>query len=142
MNDYLVVVNLSCSHGNANIAEKDFLALLSFSADDEIEGKYSNQGAWANSRVEFRPVALSDFSTADEPTEAYAAAVQERLLSVAAFLDRQELSAFEKFRAAGMHVYIYIGLYMEDDQMELKLPAAFISSCARLSLGLEIISND
>ena len=125
-----------------NIAKKDFLALLSFDADDDVTGKYSSQGAGATSRVQFRPVLLSDFGEADEPTEAYAAAVQERLLSVAAFLDRQEVSVFEKFRASGLHVYIYVGLFMEDDQMQLNLPAVFTPACARLSLGLEIISND
>lgn len=137
-----IAINLSCSHGNANIAKKDFVALFSFTPEDAIKDKHSNQGAWMASRIEFHPVLLGNFDEAEEPTEAYAAAVQERLLNVAAFLDRQEAAAFEQFRRARMHVYIHIGLYMNENQMQLSLPVAFLSSCTRLGLGLEIISND
>lgn len=143
MGDYRTVINLSCTRaGGANIAAGDFVALLSFAAEDKIEGTYSDLGQWATSYVDFSIVLLDDFKAAEESTEAYAAAVQDHMLTVAAFLDRQEVSAFEKFRASGLHVYIYLEVRMDQNQMQIKLPVPFLAACARLGIGIEMISND
>ena len=141
--EYRTVINLSCTRlGGANIAAEDFVALLSFGAEDKIECTQSDLGIYRGSFIEFPMVLLGDYSDTEEPTEAYAAAVQEYLLTVAAFLDRQEVVAFEKFRASGLRVYIYLEVRMDQNQMQLKLPVAFLSACARLGLGVEMISND
>ena len=141
--EYRTAVNLSCTRsGGANIAAEDFVALLSFAAEDKIEDTQSDLGIYRGSFVEFPLVFLGDYSDAEEPTEAYAAAVQEHLLTVAAFLDRQEAAIFEKFRVSGLRVYVYLEVRMDQNQMTLKLPVAFLSACARLGLGIEMISND
>ncbi len=95
-----------------------------------------------SSCVAFSPVLLEDYTDSEEPTEVYAAAVQDSLLTVAAFLDRQETATFEKFRALGLRVYVYLEVRMDQNQMDINLPAAFLSACARLGLWIEMISND
>ena len=143
MGVYRVLTCLNCSRpGGKNIAAEDFLASLSFSAEDAVAAKYSNLGVWSTSRVEFDPVLLSDFAAAEEPTEAFAASVQAHLRGVAAFLDRQLPSIFEGFREQGLKAYLYLEVRMTQDQMELNMPPEFLSACARLGVGLELISND
>jgi hypothetical protein len=97
MGVYRFVANLSCtrlSRDGRNIPAEDFVTDLSLSDDDPIEGVYSNEGAWATSRVAFRLVHLYDFEDAEEPSESFGAAVDARLLDIAAFLDRQPASVF------------------------------------------------
>jgi hypothetical protein len=87
-------------------------------------------------------VLLSDYEAEEEPIEVYTAAVRSHMLSVAAFLDRQEIAVFEKFRDSGLRVYIYLEVRMDQNQMQLNLPVAFLCACARLELAIEMISND
>ena len=143
MGNYRTVTQLGCTRtGGANIAAEDFVALLSFAAEDKIEGTSSDLGIYRGSFVEFPMVLLSDYADAEEPTEVYAAVVQDYLLTVAAFLDRQEVTTFEQFRASGLCVYIYLEVRMDQNQMQIKLPVPFLAACARLGIGIEMISND
>ena len=145
MGDYRIVTMLGCSRSDRsgdNITAEDFAGMLSLSAEDTVTGTYSGLGRWRGSSVEFSPVLLSEFEAAEEPTEVYTSAVRLHLLSVAAFLDRQSTSTFDHFREAGLHVYIYLEVRMDQDQMQLNLPVKFLASCARLGLGIEMISND
>lgn len=139
---YRFVACLSCDWRSHNVAAEDFVDDLVLSAEDAIEGVYSNGGRGATSRVAFRLVHLYDFEDAEEPTEDFAAAVQERILQVAEFLDRQSPSVFDQFRERGLKVYLYMEVRMDQDQMQLTLPSRLLSACARLDLGIELISND
>ena len=143
MGVYRVLTCLNCSRpGGKNIAAEDFLSSLSFAAEGAIASKYSSLGTWRTSGVEFFPVLLSDFAAEEVPTEAFFNSVQAHLRGIAAFLDRQSSSIFEEFREQGLKPYLYLEVRMTQDQMELNLPPEFLSACARLGLGLELISND
>ena len=145
MGDYRIVTMLGCSRSDRsgdNITAEAFVGMLSISAEDAVKSTYSSMGRWRSSSVELPPVLLSDFEAAEEPIEAYTAALRLHLLSVAAFLGRQSSSTFDLFREAGLHVYIFLEVRMDQDQMQLNLPVEFLASCARLGLGIEMISND
>ena len=78
----------------------------------------------------------------DEPSESFAEAVRESLLRAAAWLESRPPGAFAECRRRGWKVDIFVGAWIDQDQLDLDLPAAFLLACGKAELAISIITND
>jgi hypothetical protein len=87
-------------------------------------------------------LAAEDFVKEEEPSEAFAAALREGLNSAARWLAKQSPSVFQALREAGFVTDIFIGAWIDLDQLDLDLPPDFLVQCGRHGLTVSIITND
>ena len=143
-----VMIGLQASRGDGRgVKGKEFISPLNI-RPGEVEFTRTNGRAWESGMVWFSVLRLSDFDFVDKSTdagaqsEAFDFAIEEAFRSAARFLDQRPPEIINTIRAAGMTLQIFIEIRMDQDQMELKFPAEFISACGRHQLGVYIISND
>src|SRR4051812_21381045 len=115
MSVYSILIVLRCSSRGRNISHDEFVGPLSLVPEDGTDGVISDRGPGATSSVRFVPIRLREYAPTEEPAEAFAAGVQERLLQVAAFLGRRAGFIFELFRREGLAVCLFIDVWMDVD---------------------------
>jgi len=93
-------------------------------------------------RVELLALDAADFARAPEPSEAFAAALREGLARAAAWLAKQPRQVFKELFEAGVTIDIFIGAWIDVDQMDLDLPPAFLEACGERGLAISLITND
>ena len=93
-------------------------------------------------RVELLSLEAADYSDAPEPSEAFAAALHERLMLGAAWLEKQSPATFDELRQAGIKTDVFIAAWMDADQIDLVLPPEFMRACGARGLSLSLITND
>jgi hypothetical protein len=93
-------------------------------------------------RFELLSHEASTFAREDEPTRAFAAALRDSFLNAARWLAKQSSEVFECLRAAGYETDIFIGVWIDSDQLDVDLPPEFLLECGRLGLTISIITND
>jgi hypothetical protein len=92
--------------------------------------------------VTFPIIRLHDCRSAKEPNTEMSRRLDANFRFIAEWLDRQSSDTFNEVRANKLIVDIFIDVWMDQDQMELALPAALLRACGRLDLPIEIMSND
>jgi hypothetical protein len=114
----------------------------------EVEATRADGGAWASGMIYFAIVRYSAFAHIDTSvdagaqSEAFFAGVVEAFRSAARFLDERPPSVTAAVRAAGLSLRLFVDVWMDQDQMELELPAELLAACGRHGLGAYVISND
>jgi hypothetical protein len=137
-----VLVCLSATgDGNVPIQRPDFLDMLVFPAEITVDAQICTGRPWAASRVDFPPIRARDHQR-NTGAARYDLAVQRQLAEVAAFLDAQSVEAFESIRSRNVKPFIFIDVWIDQDQFELDLGHKFIQACSRLALPIQLISND
>jgi hypothetical protein len=116
----------------------DFLDKLFFAPGDMAK-KAKGPGV---PRVELLSLAAEEFSAAAEPSEAFAAAVREGLVRAATWLGRQPPAVFRGLRKAGIVTDVFIGAWIDGDQIDLDLPPPFLTACGKHGLTVSLITND
>jgi hypothetical protein len=85
---------------------------------------------------------VAAFASAKEPSEAFAAAVEARLLASAKWLASRPAGALDACRAQGYRLDVFVGSWIDQDQFDLDLPAEFLLACGSGALGISIVTND
>ncbi len=126
------------------IRPAEFLDRLSIAPGDPV----TVEEGLGRPRVRLLSVGLGDFAHVDTTadagarSEAFAAAVHDRLVRVAEWLARQPASVFQQLRAAGRVTDMFIGGWVTHDQFDIDLPPEFLRACASLGLTVSICTND
>jgi hypothetical protein len=120
VNSVLIALQASAS-GRRGTRPEDFILPLAITPADGVASTRAVEGG--SSIVEFPPVRLRDFHRADEPSEAMFQRLDEVFLLAAQFLDRRPPQMFAAFRAAGIDVHLFVDVWMDQDQMEARVPA-------------------
>jgi hypothetical protein len=94
-----------------------------------------------NARLDVFQLALEDYQDAAEPSEAFFAAVASAFEEFARWLSQVPSDAFAGLRGEGIVVDAWIYLWIDQDQLELVLPPAFLAELARLQLPLQLMSE-
>jgi len=81
-------------------------------------------------------------SPTDEPSEIFAETVRQGLERAARWIATRPEGAFDRCRNSGMNLDIFIGGWIDQDQMDLSLPPAFLHACGTAGLEISIITND
>jgi hypothetical protein len=87
-------------------------------------------------------LAAEDFANEEEPSEAFAGALEQGLNEAARWLAKQSPPVFQALREAGFVTDVFIGAWIDLDQMDLNLPPNFLAQCGRHGLNISIITND
>ena len=102
----------------------------------------AGRGRWASALIVFADLKAADYSGSAEPWEDFSAAVLAKLDGVAIWLDRQPPASFQQMRRGGLTVDLFLALWIDDNQVDLSLPASLLLSCGRLGLDIVMVSND
>ena len=95
-----------------------------------------------NQRVDLLRIQRSEFADAEEPSEAFAAEFEQRLIAVADWIDKQPKALFGTLRKAGFSTDLLFTGWIDGDQMDLDLPPKLLAACGKLGLKISIITND
>ena len=93
-------------------------------------------------RVDLLSLAIADYSDEDEPNEAFVAALKDSFLKVAKWLAKQSPDVFVDLRDADFVTDVFIGAWIDSDQIDLDLPPEFLTECGRHGLTISLITND
>ena len=85
---------------------------------------------------------MSDVKDAEEPTEAFAQRVQQAFDDAASVLAGCSRQGLDEWRSHGKEADVFIGGWLANEQLDLKLPTTFLAQCARLGLSISICTND
>jgi hypothetical protein len=77
-----------------------------------------------------------------EPSESFASAVERSLLRAATWLRGRPAGVFEECRRRGWQLDVFVGSWIDQDQFDLDLPAAFLLACGQAELAISIVTND
>jgi len=116
---------------------EEFLNRLVIEPTDNIEKVKAH-----NHRADLMSIELSEFSKAEEPTEAFVYELDIRLKHVARWLERQPKTLFSDLRHSGFRTHVLFTGWIDGDQLDLRLPPELLRICGELGLGIEIITND
>lgn len=92
--------------------------------------------------VQLVSLSIGDYLEADEPCEAFSADLQDQLLEAARWLQNQPPPLFDALRERGLEADIFVGAWINGDQLDLDLPPEFIFECGKRGLPLSIVTND
>jgi hypothetical protein len=120
----------------------EFFGRLSFASTDPTIERSESVGEWQAARLVFVALQADDFKNAQEPAEAFAAALRFGLDEMARWLLRQSSDVFDKMRQTGLKVDVFIRVWIDQDQLDLDLPAELLGACGAHGLGVSIITND
>lgn len=115
----------------------EFLDQLIIGRDDVAKKRKT-----PNPRVDVMSIEQSEFSDAEEPSEAFAEELDRRLVKAGNWLNGQSPSLFEALRQQGFYTRLLFTGWIDCDQMDLDLPPSFLKSCGILGLTVSIITND
>ena len=123
------------------ITGANFFTMLGHTSDDEwqaVAGEIPSQTAL----IYFVDDQIFTYRDSPEPWELFNAEIEQRLLRAAAWLDSRGADVFERCRAAGLTTDVFIGGWIDQDQLDLHLPAPFLLACGRAGLSIDITTND
>jgi hypothetical protein len=127
--------------GDAEPSGDAFFRMLGLADLDPLRLSPSDS-AWRAALVELFAVAMSDVTDAPEPSEAFAERVQQGFDQAAAVLAECKREGLDEWRGSGKEADVFIGGWLANEQLDLKLPAAFLAQCTRLGLSISICTND
>lgn len=101
-----------------------------------------SDSAWRWAIVELFSLAMSDVKDAEEPAKAFSERVQQGFDHAAAVLAACSREGLDEWRSHGREADVFIGGWLANEQLDLKLPAPFLAQCTRLGLSITICTND
>lgn len=85
---------------------------------------------------------LETYAGVADPSGALGEAVDAALRRGAEWLRSRPPDVFERGRADGIRIDIFVGSWIDQDQFDLELPAEFLLACGEAGLGITIVTND
>ena len=123
------------------VPDAAFTGRLLITPDDRIVSVKKGKVEQA-ARVTLVALDAGDFSNVEEPSEAFAEALRAALQRAGRWLSRQPSAVFKDLRQAGCKVDLFIGAWIDMDQLDLDLPPELLRACGKHRLPVSIITND
>jgi len=93
-------------------------------------------------RIQLISLSSDEFVGQDEPSEAFAAALKAGFLNAARWMAKQPTDVSRSLHTDDLLADVFIGAWIDSDQMDLILPPEFLAECARHGLPVTLITND
>jgi hypothetical protein len=77
-----------------------------------------------------------------DPWEQFAGATEAALVRAADWLERRPVGAFERLRGDSIKVDVLVDAWIDQNQFDVELPAAFVRACGRAGLAIAVVTND
>ncbi len=125
------------------VSYSEFALPLKLSEADPAIGRISV----GKSRYEASLIVFSELECQADPgnTERsmlFAANIERAFEQIAAWLNDRPSKGVRSLQQSGLKVNLFIGLWIDNDQLDLSLPPSFLQACGRQNLRIEIITND
>jgi len=134
-------IHVSLRGGGADPTGGAFFQFLGIPGNSPLRLSPS-QWAWQWALAELFSVSMNDVKEADEPGEAFAERVQLGFDHATSVLAECSAEGLQRWRAGGKEADVFIGGWLANEQLDMKLPAVFLAQCARLGLSISICTND
>ena len=121
--------------------DEAFLHRLVFAAGDDFPFEPS-RARWQTARVTLLEIHRDAFAGADAPSELFWQAAAKQFARAAEWLDKQPPAVFAEAAGLGLKMDVFIGSWIESDQFDLHLPAAFLRACGKHGLDISVCTND
>jgi hypothetical protein len=128
-------------HGGAKPTGTTFFELIGVKPRDRLERTPSDE-PWQSAVVQLLLVDRKPFHKKAEPDEAFHAEVRRGLVRAARWLDARRAEGFDEWRKGRKTADVFVGGWLDGDQLDLAFPPAFLLACGRLGLPIEICTND
>jgi hypothetical protein len=128
-------------HGGESPSGAVFFDLLALEPEWASRAKRSVT-TWQSANVELFAVDMADLRAHEEPSEAFAARIEQGFLLAAEWLNSRPPGAFDLWRGQGRKADVFIGGWLLNEQFDLMLPAPFLMACGRAGLPINICTND
>ena len=135
-----IEVSLRCWHPQGqSIKGKEFIDRLS------VESGYrlvvGSGERWQAARVVLVDLSAASFAEQEEPSEAYCRVLQESLQKAGGWLDGIPKSAMEEIRKDGFAIDLFLDALIDQDQLDLLIPAQLYQALAKLGVAIQLITN-
>jgi hypothetical protein len=98
--------------------------------------------AWQSANLELFAVNMTDLQGCEEPSEEFAARIEQGFLRAAGWLNARPAGAFERWRESGRTADVFIGGWLSNEQFDMVLSAPFLLACGKAGLPIHICTND
>lgn len=124
------------------VFRSDFIDQLKNINHSSIKETASDRGSGLSSLIVFMEKGLPEFESSDDPYLALEEEFSKNSIEIAEWLNMQDAKTFEKLANGGLKVWVFIEMWIESDQLDLKLPPNLLFECGRLNLSVEIVTNE
>lgn len=125
-----------------SVTAEEFTLPLEITSTDAVAETLVDRGKWQSALIIFSSLHIEDYASLPEPHEAFASALESGFESVAAWLTKRPPETFQAIRKSGIELTLFINMWIDQDQMELKFPPSFLRACGVSGIPIEVISND
>ena len=137
-----ISVMLTAYENNTILTGSDFIVPLGLLETDKIleisEGGISGQ----SSCVVFFNSSINDFSDESEPDDALHSAIQDAFEYITNWVEQRDAKTWIGFQEKGLKVQVFIDMWIDQDQVEMKFSPKFLLACSKNGIGIEFITND
>ena len=127
---------------NGIVPFEEFFPPLQLADSDRYEKYGAQNGYRSTAIVVFRDLKLRDFHSEDDPWGAMAVELAETLRGIVKWLRERPVDAFDGFRQSGIRVDFMIQMWIDQNQLDLSIPASLAAACGALGIGIQIITNE
>ena len=86
---------------------------------------------------------MADLQGCEEPSEEFAARIEQGFLRAAEWLDARSAGGFRMWRReSGRTADVFIGGWLSNEQFDMVLPPPFLLACGKAGLPIHICTND
>ena len=127
---------------NGTVPFAEFFTPLNLPDTDPFEKLGAEEGYRSTSLIILARLKLSDFYSADDPWAAMAEELRQRFDETANWLRNRPKAAFDKYEEDGIKVDLLIQAWIDDNQVDLSLPARLCATCGELGIGIVFVTNE
>ncbi|MCL4806864.1 MAG: hypothetical protein KJ062_03570 [Thermoanaerobaculia bacterium] len=131
--------------GGSGVTSLGFLDLLGAAVGvDGVVAVTADRGVGYSALISFFEGREEDFPGVDDlsPAAALEDAIGIALASAARWLSARPADLFERLAGSGLNVDLFLDLWIDQDQLELRLPADLLLACGQRGLPISTITND
>lgn len=123
------------------VSEDKFAGPLRAVVGERVLRVESGHSKWQSGQVQFMNRNLEFYKDAAEPSEVFFAEIAETFVFIASWIDERR-SELDAVRKSGLHVFLLIDVFMDQDQMELTVPPVLMRALGMAQIPIQIIGND
>lgn len=133
-------ISLRAWHPNGNPLSGEQL-VHALSVNPQSFRVFGSGQQWEAARIAVE-LSIEAYENTKEPYEAFANALQQAFGNFSKWLSSLTSDSCDQLRTEGMILDLLIGIWIDQNQLDLDLPTELFRELVRLRLPLKVLSND